>query len=102
MSKTITLIVPHQLSQEEAHRRIQAGIDDFRRQYAAQVMQVEDQWMGHHVEAHCKVLGQSITGRADVEAERVVIQVDLPWLLAKLAEKIRPQIQAEATKRMSR
>jgi hypothetical protein len=37
-----------------------------------------------------------------VEADRVVIHVDLPWLLAMLAGRIRPQIEAEARKRLER
>ena len=102
MSKPITLTIPHRLSQDEARRRIQTGIEDARRQYAAHFGQFEDHWTGNHVEGRCKVLGQTITGRADVEAERVVIHVDLPWLLSKLVGKIRPQIEAEATRRLER
>jgi hypothetical protein len=102
MSKTITLIVPHQLSQEEARRRIQIGIEDLRRQYAAQVGQMEVHWTGNHVEGRCTVLRQTITGQADVEAERVVVHVDLPWLLAKLVGNIQPRIQSEAAKLLSR
>ncbi len=102
MSKTITVVVPHRLSEDEARRRIQSGIDDFRRQYAGHLGNFEDHWAGNHVEGRFKVLGQTITGRGDVEAERVVIHVDLPWLLAKLVGKIQPQLQDGATKLLNR
>ncbi len=100
MSRTITITVPHQLPQEEARRRIQAGLEDFRRQQT--LVQVAEHWTGNHVEADCRALGQSITGRADVEAGRVVIQIDLPWLLAMLADRIRPQVEERARKQLER
>jgi hypothetical protein len=43
-------------------------------------------------------MGQSMSGRIDVEPNDVVVNVELPWLLAMLADKIKPQIQKEASK----
>ena len=102
MAKTITLTIPHRLSQDEARQRIQTGIEDARRKFGGQIGQLEDHWTGNHVEAQCKVLGQTITGRADVQPDRVVINIDLPWLLSKLVGSIQPQIEAEARRRLGR
>ena len=41
---------------------------------------------------------QTINGRIDVEATVVKVELELPWLLAAMAEKIRPQIEQEGRK----
>ena len=97
-SKSISIQVPHQLTQEEAVRRIQRGITDARGKYAGQVAGIDERWTGNHLDLKLTAIGQTITGRVDVLPSAVNIEVDLPWQLATLAEKIRPQLQREAGK----
>ena len=42
--------------------------------------------------------GQSITGRIDVRDSAVDLEIDLPWLFAVLAEKIKGQVQQAGQK----
>ncbi len=98
MNRTITVNVPHQLTQDEARARIQKGIADARTQFAGKVAQVEEAWAGNRLEFKLAVMGQAVTGRVDVEPSSVAINVDLPWLLAMLADKISPQIKTHAGK----
>jgi len=42
-------------------------------------------------------LGQIAAGTIDVADDHVRIEVTLPWLLAKFAEKIAPAIRKEGT-----
>jgi hypothetical protein len=42
-------------------------------------------------------LGQAAAGIIDVAEDHVRLEVTLPWLLAKLAEKIQPMIRKEGT-----
>jgi hypothetical protein len=43
------------------------------------------------------VLAQTISGRVDVGDNEVRLEVDLPWMLAMLAEKITGRIAKQGT-----
>jgi len=96
--KTLTLSVPHRLTQDEARARIAAGVTEARDKYAGSFAKVEDRWAGNHMDFYVGVLGQSVTGRVEVGSEAVHVEVDLPWILAALAERVRPQIQDQTRK----
>jgi hypothetical protein len=98
MSKTIELSIPHKLSQDEARTRLQNGIADFRRQYGGKLANVEEQWTGNHLDFKFSVMAQRATGRVDVDPDKVKLSIDLPWMLAALAQKIRPQVEQEGRK----
>jgi hypothetical protein len=97
-SKTITISIPHKLTQEEARRRIQSGIADARKQFVGKMTQVEDHWTENHLEFKFAALGQPITGRLDVLPSSINVSVDLPWLLAMLADKIKPEVEQRGRK----
>jgi len=44
-----------------------------------------------------RALGQSADGKIDVFDDHVRLEVTLPWLLGKIAEKIIPTIRKEGT-----
>jgi hypothetical protein len=101
-TKSIVLSLPHQLTQDEAKRRIQGGIANFRSQFAGQMAEVEEQWVGHHMDFRFSVAGQSVTGRVDVLSDVVRFDVDLPWIFAMIAERLRGRIQQEGQKLLER
>ena len=92
-TKSIKISIPHRLSRDEAARRLQKGLADFRTQYASNLAQMDDRWTGDHMDFRASAFGQSITGRIDVRDDAVDMEVDLPWLFAVLAEKIKGQVQ---------
>lgn len=97
-TRSIKISIPHRLTREEASRRLQTGIADFRRQYASNLAQMEQRWTGDHMDFTMSAFGQSITGRIDVRESAVDLDVDLPWLFAVLAEKIKGQVQQAGQK----
>ena len=97
-NKTITVTIPHRLTQAEARQRLQKGIMDLKAQHAASIAQVSETWNGDQMNFKLAVMGQSITGRVDVQPSAVKLDIDLPWLLAALAEKFRPRIEQEGRK----
>ena len=97
-TKSIKIAIPHRLTRDEASRRLQTGFADFRRQYASNLAQMEDRWTGDHMDFRASAFGQSITGRIDVRDTSVDVEVDLPWLFAVLAEKIKGQVQQAGQK----
>ena len=91
-TKSIKISIPHRLSREEAARRLQSGIADFRTQYASSLAKMDERWTGDHMDFTASAFGQSINGRIDVRDSAVDVEVDLPWLFAVLAEKIKGQV----------
>jgi hypothetical protein len=83
MSKPLIVSIPHRLGREEALRRIKSGIATAR--------------TGDRLAFNVSALGQSASGLIDVADDHVRLEVTLPWLLAKLAEKFTPAIRKEGT-----
>ena len=101
MSRTISLTIPHRLTQDQVRSRIQKGIADAQRDHAGKFNKLEHSWKDNHLDFDLGVLGQTITGAVDVNPSDVVVHVNLPWMLAAFADKIRPQIETQANKLLS-
>ena len=52
---------------------------------------------GNHADIKVGALGQKVTAQLDIEASQVRIEVQLPFLLAALANKIQPYLQKSGT-----
>jgi hypothetical protein len=98
MNKTLKISLPHHLPRQEAVRRLQGGFAGLRQQFAQNLAQVEDRWTGDHLDLKATAFGQSVTARVDVRDTVVDIEVDLPWLFAVLAEKIKGQVEQAGRK----
>ena len=94
-NKTITISIPHRLGQEEARKRLQAGVAEMRNKYSSHIANVAETWNQNRMEFRMSVMSQTITGRAEVLADAVKLEIDLPWLVATLAEQLRPRIEEE-------
>ena len=98
MAKTITLSIPHRLTQDEARTRIVSGLAELREKHSSHLGNVQENWNGNRTDFRVTAVGQAISGRVDVLADSVKVDIDLPWLVAMMAEKFRPRIEAEARK----
>jgi len=94
-NKTITITIPHRLTQQEAKSRLQKGLTDLKAQHSASIAQVAESWNGDQMSFRLTAMGQAITGRVDVQPSAIKLDIDLPWLLAAFAEKFRPRIEQE-------
>ena len=97
MSKPVVVSIPHQLGKEEARRRLQGGVGRLRDQFGDKLGKVDDTWTGDHADFRVTVLGQSVTGALDVMEAEVRVEVQLPWMLAMVAEKAKGLIQKQGT-----
>jgi hypothetical protein len=98
MNKTLKVSIPHHLSRAEAVRRLQNGFAGMKQQFAQNLAQVDDQWTGDHLDLKAVAFGQSVTARLDVRDTTVDVEVDLPWIFAMLAAKIKGQVAQAGTK----
>ena len=95
MSKPLIISIPHHLGRDEARRRIKSGLAVARANYAALLTIHEETWTGDRLSFNISSLGQTAAGLLDIADDHVRLEVMLPWLLAKLAEKFTPAIRKE-------
>jgi hypothetical protein len=89
------------LGKEEARRRIAEGFGRMQQQMTGglgAMVAMQERWEGDRLHFEGGALGQKITGRLDIFAESVQVQLDLPEILAALAERITGKLRTEGQK----
>ena len=89
----LTASIPHQMSKEEAKRRVQEHIRILREQHAAMISEIQENWSGDTLAFAVRSMGQSITGRLTVDDQMLHLTVALPWLLRMLAGSVKRQLE---------
>lgn len=102
MSEKISITVPHRLSKEEARQRIDGGFVRLQQEIAGKSVEFDQSWQGDVMAFSGGAMGQTITGRLTVADNAVDIELDLPWLLAKLSGTIRDKLSRGATKMLEK
>jgi hypothetical protein len=95
MAEKVTVSIPHQLGKEEAARRIKNGFAAAREKGGGMMNFANETWTGDQVAFDISVLKQNAAGTIDVRENEVVIDVALPWLLAKMAEQAKVLIEKQ-------
>lgn len=101
MPQSITINIPHKLGKAEARRRIEEGFGAMRPSEAGGLtglLSYEKRWEGDRLHFSAGGLGQQIAARLDVLDDKVQVQIDLPELLAALAERIKAAVTKETVK----
>ena len=86
--KTIDVSIPHRLGRAEAKARLQRR-RRLRSQFGGQAANVQETWRDDHADFRFSAMGQAITGRLDVHDDVIKLSVDVPWIFAMIADKIR-------------
>jgi hypothetical protein len=97
MSKPFVVSIPHRLGQEEAIGRLKRGLVRTRADYSRFISIDEEIWSANRLNFRMRALGQACAGVIDVLEDHVRLEVTLPWLLAKVAERFVPTIRNEGT-----
>jgi hypothetical protein len=95
MAKPLLVTIPHNLGKEEALRRLQAGLGSVKANFAGQLLVRQESWTGDHLDFQVAALKQEVKGTVDVQADAVLLSVELPWVLAVLAEKAKSLISRQ-------
>jgi hypothetical protein len=105
MSRPVTVSIPHSLGKDEARRRIEQGFGQLRNQMAGgatgllgKTLTFQERWEGDRLEFEGSGLGQKMTGRLDIRENVVDIQLDLPEILAAIADRITGKLKTEGQK----
>jgi Putative polyhydroxyalkanoic acid system protein (PHA_gran_rgn) len=92
MSEPLVVSIPHRLGREEAARRIKGGLS--RAAASVPVLSVdEERWEGDRMFFRVRAIGQAASGQIDVADDHVRLQVTLPWLLQRFAERAQALIR---------
>ncbi|MBV9075850.1 MAG: polyhydroxyalkanoic acid system family protein [Methylobacteriaceae bacterium] len=95
MSKPLIIVIPHELGQTAARERLETGLARLKAAFQDKVSGVDERWTDNHLDLAIRALGQSISAGLDVGEKDVRIEVQLPWLLAAIADKARTYLERE-------
>jgi putative polyhydroxyalkanoic acid system protein len=96
VSDPITVIVGHRLGKAEAVRRLKEGFSRTKGQLGQMIAIEQETWEGDTLHFRMRALGQNAAGTIEVLEDALRIEVSLPWLLAKAAERLLPILRKEA------
>ena len=96
MSNTITVTIPHRLGLEGAKARAQARLEKMQHDYVDKIAHSEINWSGDVAHIRVDALGHTATAQVSVFADHARVDVQLPWLLAKLAGTVQGFISQNA------
>jgi hypothetical protein len=95
MAKPLIVSIPHNLGKAEATRRLQGGLTRLKSQFGDKIASINESWSGDRMDFHVGAMGQNIDGHLEVMEEHVRVEVQLPWILAMVAEKAKSFIQKQ-------
>ena len=97
MTAPLVVSIPHRVGKDEAIRRLKNGLGQARTSYSHLLSVEEEVWNGDSLKFRIRALGQTSEGTIGVAEDHLRIEVQLPWLLAKLSERLIPAIRKEST-----
>ncbi len=78
-------------------RRLKSGIGRMAANLGGLITIEQEVWTGDKLTFQMRGLGQIAAGTIEVFEDSIRIDVMLPWLLAKLGERLLPALRKEAT-----
>ena len=97
MPRPVVVDIPHELGKDGARQRLQNGFGKIREQFGFTGLAFEERWEGDLLHFSASGLGQKVVGRVDVMEKSARIEIDLPWALGVLAEKLQSRIKSAGT-----
>lgn len=95
MGKPVSVTIPHTLGKAEAKRRLQSGFRHLHSSFGDKFSVLEEHWIGDHMRFDAKLLGHAAQGTVDVGDDYVRLEVELPWVLAVLANKAKEMVREQ-------
>jgi hypothetical protein len=103
MAKPITVSVPHDLPPAEVKRRLVDAIVEARTKHGDLLKDAHETWpTENRMDFSARAMGQSISGSMQIDPTHVHVTVNLPTLLAMFASTVKPKIEEEAQKLLTR
>ena len=94
----MVMTVRHQLSQDEALRRIQSVIAHTKAQYSDKLTDLSDIWNGYIGTFQISVQNQQVSGTVNINPSDVRIQAALPFVTWFFKSEIESRLREELTR----
>lgn len=101
MGRQFIVSVPHQLSQEEALRRIKSLVADLKSRYGNQVSNVSEDWTGNRCDFSLKMKMFKVSGTIEVDDSTAEIQGTMPPGTGRFEGRARAMIEQGARSLLS-
>jgi hypothetical protein len=98
LSDNVTVTIGHRLGKVEAMRRLKDGFAGAHGHLGGIIAVEQETWEGDTLHFRMRALGQTATARIEVLEDALRIDVALPWLLAKAANRLLPMLRKEAAR----
>ena len=95
MTKPLVVSIPHKLGKLESMRRVREGFGTAEGKFGHLLAVERQDWSDDQVAFQIRAVGQRATGTIDFGEDSVCLKVELPWLLARLAEGVQKVIRRE-------
>ncbi len=92
----LKMSVPHELSQDEALRRIKNLLEEVKTQFSDKISNLYEQWDGYEGNFGFSAMGFSVSGTLTVEDDEVEISGNLPLAAMFFKGKIESTIRERA------
>ena len=102
MSETVKVTISHRLGKSEATRRLKDGFARADGQLGTIIAIEQQTWDGDTLRFRVRALGQTAAASIEVLEDAVRIEVSLPWLLAKAANRVLTILRKEATRLLAK
>jgi putative polyhydroxyalkanoate system protein len=93
--------VQHDLTRDEARRRIESMIRQAQQRFGHAVSDVQQQWESDFLRFDFKTAGMKVNGEVEVTDREATVDIKLPLLAMPLEPKIRQMITAEAERALA-
>lgn len=97
MPSPVVVDIPHELGKAGARKRLESGFSGMREKFGFAGMAVEERWEGDRLYFSASGLGQKIVGQIEVMDKLARVELQLPWALGILAERMQGRIKSAAT-----
>lgn len=92
----ISIVVPHQLGEEEARARIQHLLTDMKSRYASYFTDLQEQWSNNTGRFSVKAMNFNVKGGVTVRPTEVAIDADLPLAATPFKGRVEQLIREQA------
>lgn len=98
MNETVRVTISHRLGKGEAVRRIKEGFAHTDGHLGTMIAIEQQTWDGDTLRFRVRALGQIAAASIEVLEDSLHIEVSLPWLLAKAANRLLSVLRKETTR----
>lgn len=102
VSETVKVTISHRLGKSEATRRLKDGFARADGQLGTIIAIEQQTWDGDTLRFRVRALGQTAAASIEVLEDALRIEVSLPWLLAKAANRVLTILRKEATRLLAK